>query len=142
MQSELGTIKHFLQDAVLELSRKKVNNFKLLEFSPETVIDNLDFVPNNLCSSAKINISFGFVLQNVQNPKEFRFYCAADNNPVFLNPLVLSDDPDSHFIKSKLREDEIPNLINQRPDTKWTLCFITNVTFILFLIRNVKCFSR
>ena len=120
LHSELQTVQHFLRDSVLELSIKKVHNFNIMEINHETVIGKLHCVYNELPSSAKINISFGFVLQSVQNPEGFRYYYAADNNPVFLNPMVLSDDSDLNYIKSKLREDEIlPNLINQRPDTKW-----------------------
>ena len=69
-----------------------------MEINHETVIEKLDCVYNELTSSAKINISFGFVLQSVQNPEEFRYYYAADNNPIFLNPMVLSDDSDLNFI--------------------------------------------
>ena len=105
-----------------------------MEINDETVIEKLDCVYNELPSSAKINISFGFVLQSVQNPEEFRYYYAADNNPVFLNPMVLSDDSDLNFIKSMLRQDEfLPNLINQRPDTKWKFYCVTNVNFFVFL---------
>ena len=67
LHSELETVKHFLQDSVLELSRKKVHNFKLVELSHEIVMNKLDFVYKDLPSSAKINISFGFVLQSVHN---------------------------------------------------------------------------
>ena len=138
LHSELQTVQHFLRDSVLELSRKKVHNFKITEINHETVIEKLDCVYNELPSSAKINISFGFVLQSVQNPEEFRYYYAADNNPVFLNPMVLADDSDLNFIKSILREDEIlPNLINQRPDTKWKFYCVTNVTFFVFLLSGV-----
>ena len=138
LHSELQTVQHFLRDSVLELSRKKVHNFKIMEINHETVIEKLDCVYNELPSSAKINISFGFVLQSVQNPEEFRYYYAADNNPVFLNPMVLADDSDLNYIKSKLREDEIlPNLINHRPDTKWKFYCVTNVTFFVFLLSGV-----
>ena len=138
LHSELQTVQHFLQDSQLELSRKKVHNFKLFELSHETVINKLDFVYNDLPSSAKINISFGFVLQSVYNSDEFRYFYAADNNPIFLNPMVLSDDSDLNFIKSKLRsEDFLPNLINQRPDTKWKFYCVTNVTFFVFLLSGV-----
>ena len=138
LHSELQTVQHFLRDSVLELSRKKVHNFKILEIIHETVIDKLDCVYNELPSSAKINISFGFVLQSVQNPDEFRYYYAADNNPVFPNPMVLSDDSDLNYIKSMLRQDEfLPNLINQRPDTKWKFYCVTNVTFFVFLLSGV-----
>ena len=138
LHSELRTVQHFLRDSVLELSRKKVHNFKIMEINHETVIEKLDCVYNKLPSSAKINISFGLVLQSVRNPAEFRYYYAADNNPVFLNPVVLSDVSDLNFIKSKLREDEIlPNLINQRPDTKWKFYCVTNITFFVFLLSGV-----
>ena len=138
LHSELQTVQHFLQDSVLELSRKKVHNFKLFELSHETVINKLHFVYNDLPSSAQINISFGFVLQSVHNSDEFRYFYAADNNPIFLNPVVLSNDSDLNFIKSKLRsEDFLPNLINQRPDTKWKFYCVTNVTFFVFLLSGV-----
>ena len=138
LHSELQTVQHFLRDSVLELSRKKVHNFKIMEINHETVIDKLDCVYNELPSSAKINISFGFVLQSVQIPEEFRYYYAADNNLVFVNPMVLSNDSDLNFIKSKLRENEIlRNLINQRPDTKWKFYCVTNVTFFVFLLSGV-----
>ena len=138
LHSELQTVQHFLQDSVLELSRKKVHNFKLVELSHEIVINKLDIVYKDLPSSAKINISFGFVLQSVHNSDEFRYHYAADSNPVFLNPMVLSDDSDLSFIKSKLRsEDFLPNLINQRPDTKWKFYCVTNVTFFVFLLSGV-----
>ena len=102
------------------------------------MINKLDFVYNHLPSSAKIIISFGFVLQSVHNSDEFRDYYAGDNNPVFLNPIVLSDDSDLSFIKSKLRsEDFLPNLINQHPDTKWKFYCVTNVTFFVFFLSGV-----
>ena len=102
------------------------------------MINKLDFVYNDFPSSAKINISFGFVLQSVHNSDEFRYFYAADINPIFLNPVVLSDDSDLNFIKSKLRrEDFLPNLINQRPDTKWKFYCVTNVTFFVFLLSGV-----
>ena len=39
LHSELKTVKHFLQDSVLELSRQKVHDFKLVELSHEIVIN-------------------------------------------------------------------------------------------------------
>ena len=138
LHSELQTVQHFLRDSVLELSRKKVHNFKIMEINHETVIDKLDCVYNELPSSAKIKISFGFVLQSVQNPDEFRYYYAAENNPVFSNPMVLSDDSDLNYIKSMLRQDEfLRNLINQRPETKRKFYCVTNVTFFVFLLSGV-----
>ena len=117
---------------------KKSTISKKLEINHETVIENLDCVYNELPSSAKIDISFGIVLKSVENPEEFRYYYAADNNPVILNPMVLSDYSDLNFIKSKLRENEIfPNLINQRPDTKCKFFCVTNVTFFVFLLSCV-----
>ena len=109
-----------------------------MEINHETVIEKLDCVYNELPSSTKINISFGFVLQSVQNLEQFRYYYTADNNPIFFNPMVLSDDSDLNFIKSMLRKDEIfPNLINQRPDTEWKFYCVINVTFFVFRLSRV-----
>ena len=83
LHSELQTVQHFLQVSVLELSRKKVHNFKLVELSHETVINKLGFIYDELPNSGKINISFGFVLQSVQSSVKFRYFYAADNTPFF-----------------------------------------------------------
>ena len=54
-----------------------------MEINHETLIDKLDCVYNELPSSAKINISFGFVLQSVQNPEEFRSTTQQVTTPYF-----------------------------------------------------------
>ena len=135
LHNELQTVEHFLRDSVLELSKKKVHNFKLQDLNPEVVIEKLLIVYNDLPSAAKVNISFGFVLQNVQDREEFRYYYAADNNPIFLNPVIISD---LNLIKTRLRGDDfLPNLLTQRPDTKWKFYCVTNVTFFVFLLSGV-----
>ena len=53
----------------------------------------------------------------MHNSDKFRYLYPADNNPVFLNPIVLPDNSDLSFIESKLRsEDFLPNLKNRRPE--------------------------
>ena len=99
LHNELKTVEHFLRDSVLELSKKKVHNFKLQDLNPEVVIEKFLIVYNELPSAAKVNISFGFVLQNVQDLEEFRYYYAADNNPLFVNPVIISDYSDLNLIK-------------------------------------------
>ena len=106
LHNELQTVEHFLRDSVLELSKKKVHNFKLQDLNPEVVIEKLLIVYNELPSAAKVNISFGFVLQNVQDREEFRYFYAADNNPLFLNPVIISDYSDLNLIKTRLRGDD------------------------------------
>ena len=90
LHSELQPAQHFLRDSVLELSRKKDHNFKIREIHHEIVIKK-DYTHNELSSSAKINFSFGFVLQSVQNPEELRYYYAADSVSIFLNPMFEHD---------------------------------------------------
>ena len=102
------------------------------------MIEKLDCVYNEITRSAKINTSFGFAMQSLQTSEEFRYYYAADNNTVFLNPMALPDDSDLDFIKSKLRDDEIlPKPINQRPDTKWKFYCITNIILFVLLFSVV-----
>ena len=116
---EMETVKHLLQQSLLELSREKEQSFQLINFNHETIIDKLNFAYNNLFRSEKINISFVFELQCVHNCDEIRYYYAADNNPLISIPIAFSEDSDLIFIKSKLRgEDFLPNIKNQRPDKK------------------------
>ena len=63
-----------------------MKNFKLVELNHETVIDKLEYVYKDLPSSAKIDFSFGFVLQSWKYAELFRYYYAADKNPMFLIP--------------------------------------------------------
>ena len=71
---EMETVKHLLQQSLLELSREKEQSFQLINFNHETIIDKLNFANNNLFRSEKINISFVFELQCVHNCDEIRYY--------------------------------------------------------------------
>jgi hypothetical protein len=69
----------------------------------------------------KINVSFGFILRNVET-EELRYYHSSQNNA------RLFDVP--HLIRTEEDTDEVlADLSQQRPDTKWVVHLLINVTF-------------
>ena len=59
-------------DSVLKSSKKKVHKNRFKELNHKTEISGMDFALYDLPSSAKIKISFGFVLQSVHSSDEVR----------------------------------------------------------------------
>ena len=81
LHSELQTVHHFLRDSVLELSRKKVHNFKIMEINHETLIENWIvfttsypvqlksiFRLDSCCRVCKILKSFATTTQQITTP--------------------------------------------------------------------------
>ena len=131
---ELQSVRHFLRDDKVELNQKIIYNFKLFDLDAKFIDSKLDQIFNELPCTAKINFSFGFVLQNIQEEDSYRYYYAANNNPVFTHPVVLGNDADLSFIKHKVDgNDYFENMCQHRPDTKWKFFSVTNVTFFVYL---------
>ena len=78
------------------------------------------------------------MLQNIQNPGEYRYFYAENNNPVFHFPVIFSTSEDLEFVKDRYEDENVfESIIHQRPDTKWRFYCITNVTFFLYLLPRV-----
>ena len=85
-----------------------------------------------------MNLAFGFILQNIQNDDNFQYYNPAENNTVFETTKVLSDRDDLNSILNRLEQKNLfEDLIKERPDTKWKMHSLKNVTFFLYHLTNV-----
>ena len=136
--SEMRTVQHFLTDSKIQTSRKIVYNFRLNSLDEKFIDEKLDFIHSELPCAAKLNFSFGFVLQNIQNHGEFRYFYAENNNPVFHFPVIFSTLEDLEFIKERYEDENVfESIIQQRPDTKWRFYCVTNVTFFVYLMPRV-----
>ena len=67
LKKELRACQHFLVDSEPEKGRHRVFNFAISTFDNSFIIKKLDLVFNGLKCAAKVNLAFGFVLNNVEN---------------------------------------------------------------------------
>ena len=84
-----------------------------------------------------INLSFGFMLRNVEIG-ELRYYHPSQNNACFFDvPHLIRNEEDSQKFLDELSSHDILEYIRQqRPDTKWVVHLLTNVTFYVNIINN------
>ena len=77
-------------------------------------------------------MSFGFILINIETGV-LRYYHPSQNNGKFFDAphLIRNEEHLDTFLDDLSRHDILEYIRQQRPDTKWVVQFITNVTFYL-----------
>ena len=89
----------------------------------------IDKVVKELKNAAKVNVSFGYIMQNIDTG-EYRYFYGDKNNYVLDNMFQLSTAEDVKKFKEKIKELDIVEQVTViRPNTKWRLVYITNVIF-------------
>jgi hypothetical protein len=80
----------------------------------------------------KINLSFGFILRNIETGV-LRYYHPSQNNARFFNfpHLIRTEEDLERFLEELSRHDILEYIRQQRPDTKWVVHLLANVTFYL-----------
>ena len=101
---EIEAVKHFLNDEKFESSNKTVYNFRMNDFSTSFLKEKMIAIYDELNCTVKVNLAFGFILQNIQNDDNFQYYYPAENNTVFETPKVLSDRDDLNSILNRLEQ--------------------------------------
>ena len=81
LREELESRKHFLTDTEMENGRHRVFNFAMSSFDISLLNDKLDYVLRELKCAAKVNLSFGFILKNVEDGM-CRYFYAHENNTI------------------------------------------------------------
>ena len=84
----------------------------------------------------KINYSSGFVLRNIET-QSYRYYHSSHNNAQVLDRAVLISNRHDlvNFLNALSEEDFMETLT--RPDTKWQIVDITNITFYVTKLQDV-----
>ena len=78
----------------------------------------------------KINYSFGYILKNI-NDNELRYYHASFNNNLMMETArLISNRQELIEFLNTLSEESFFEKIN-RPDTKWKIVNIPNITFYI-----------
>ena len=90
-----------------------------------------------------INLSFGFMLKNVEKG-ELRQYHPSQNNARFLDAphLIRTEEDLARYLDELSRHDMLEYIRQQYPDTKWVVHFLPNVTFYVNKINKSSNQSR
>ena len=89
-----------------------------------------------------INLSFGFILRNVETG-ELWYYHHSQNNAGFFDVphLIRTEEDSQRFLDDLSRHGMLEYIRQQRPDTKCVVHLLTNVTFYVNKINNHLIFS-
>ena len=135
---ELRSVQHFLVDSKLEFRKKTVYNFRLTEYSPTFNDEKLTEIFNELNCAVKINLSLGFVLHDLVETQEYRYFYPAGNSPLFQLPLTLENEEDLDKLKNKIEQKDLFNqCVSQRPNSKLKFTTLTNFMVFVFHLADV-----
>ena len=105
----------------------------------ETLLSELDNIRVAVPGAIKVNISLGYILIN--NQGEYRYFVAGGNFPLFTHPIVISRPGDWNNLRQQVNGEYISDQIEQsRPDTTWSLAFITDAVVDVYPLGfNMGC---
>ena len=107
-------------------------NFTLNDITSSTVPEMVHHIFRHQTTAFRINVPFGFILRNVETG-ELRYYHSCQNNSrLFDAPHLIRNEEDlENFFDDLSRHDILEFIRQQRPDTKWVVHLLINVTFYI-----------
>ena len=111
---------------------QELYNFTLHEMTASTFPEMVRYLYRQQTTAFKINLSFGFILRNIETGV-LRYYHSSENNARFFDVpyLIRTEEDFERFLEELNRHDILEYIRQQRPDTKWVVHLLTNVTFYL-----------
>ena len=84
----------------------------------------------------KLNVSFGFILRNNETG-ELQYYYASRNSHLFETPFQIATAPDLQPVRDALLDVDVLEWARlQRPNSKWIVDKVTNITFFITKVRG------
>ncbi len=129
----------FLQNWLQIRSRQrggfvKVYTRRLEEHSDMSVLLRTIFYQQT--TAFKVNIAFGFILQNVENG-EVRYYYPSQNGFIFDSPVLVANHEDLDGVLVQMGNTDWQEYVRrQKPNSKWSILQLTNVAFHVYPIVN------
>ena len=121
----------------MENGRHRVFNFKLSKLDPSEINEKLEEVFKKLNCAAKINLSLGFILRNVDTD-EYRYFYAHENNTFFEKSHLRWSKGDLVSLQDRVEKmDLIETCAQERANTEWRFALTTNVTIFCALLKNI-----
>ena len=119
LREELESCKHILTDTEMENRKHRVFNFAMSSFDMSLLNVKLDYVFKELKCAAKVNLAFGFVLQNVEDGS-CRYFYAHENNTVMERSKLVCTQADKTNLKDRRQKMDIVDICTrERSNTKW-----------------------
>ena len=137
LRDALRSCQHFWVDSELERARQKLFNYAVKALNETVVNDKPDHFFNNLKRAAKVNLSFGFNLRNIEDGG-FRYFYAHKNNTLLDRSKLVCTHDDLAKLKDFLNQtDVLESCSRERTNTKWRFYKLTNLTVFAALLKDV-----
>ena len=112
-------------------------NFRLSSISPASFREQLNRIFADQSTVFKVNFSFGFILRNTETGALQYHHPSANNNLVLEQPFLISSPDDLERLYQQIAEiDFLEWVRQQRPNSKWVVDLVTNVTWFVWKIRD------
>ena len=112
-------------------------NFRLSTINPSSVREQLSRIFADQTTVFKVNFAFGFILRNTETGALQYHHPSANNNLVLEQPFLVSNREDlERAIQEISNIDFLEWVRQQRPNFKWVVDLITNVTWFITKIRD------
>ena len=97
--------------------------------SPTALREQLSRIFSDQTTVFKINFAFGFILRITETGALQYHHPSANNNLVLEQPFLVSNQADLDRLHQQLAEiDFLEWVRQQRPNSKWVVYLVTNVT--------------
>ena len=112
-------------------------NFRLSTISPASLREQLSRIFADQNTVFKVNLSFGFILRNTETGALQYHHPSANNNLVLEQPFQASNREDlERAIEEISNIDFLEWVRQQRPNSKWVVDLVTNVTWFIWKLRD------
>ena len=137
LREELRSCQHFSVDSEFERTRHKVLNYAVETLNETIMNEKLGHFFNNLKCAAKVNLSFGFNLKNLE-VGGFRYFYSHENNTLLDRSKFVCTHDDLAKLKGFLNKtDVIKSCSREKRNTKWRFSKLTNLTVFAVLVEDV-----
>ena len=137
LREELRSCQHFLVDSEIERARHKVFNYAVETLNETIVNKKLDHFFRKLKCAAKVNLTFSFILKNIEDGG-FEYFCSHEKNTLLDRSKLVCTHDDLAKLKDFLNKtDVIESCSRERMNTKWSFYKLTNLTVFAALLKDV-----
>ena len=112
-------------------------NFHLSTISPASLREQLSRIFADQHTVFKVNFTFGFILRNTDTGALQYHHPSANNNLVLEQPFLVFNREDLERLYQQIAEiDFLEWVRQQRPNSKWVVDLVTNVTWFVWKLRD------
>ena len=137
LREELKSCRQFLVDSEIQKGKNSVFNFAVNSLTAQVIEEKTDRVLDKLKRVAKLNLTLGFILKNIEDGK-FRYFYAHENNALLEQSNLVNNKDDMAKLKEILKKaDVIESCTKERSNSKWRFFKLTNLTIFAALLRDI-----